>query len=168
MTSANRSAMSPAREFARLRALQRLLRLYEVIYGPVCGISFLRRHVVEEMCRLAKLMPLLLALTVPAAGQQNHAQHHAHYQNWINQEGKGCCNDQDCGELAGDDERAKSDGTIEVKIEGEWCPVYAKHYLKKGNAPNWSTAHVCVTKKYSGNNQTACERLLCYQPKPGT
>jgi hypothetical protein len=102
MTSApaQRSAMSPAREFARLRALQRLLRLYEVIYGPVCGISFLRRHVVEKMCRLAKLMPLaLVLLSTGAMAQEHHAQHHAHYQNWINQDDKGCCNDQDCGEL---------------------------------------------------------------------
>ncbi len=105
----------------------------------------------------------------PARAQDNHAQHHAFYKDWVNQQDIGCCNDQDCGALGESNERSTSKGT-EVRIEGEWCPVESRHYLKKGNAPNWSTAHVCVVKKRPPWNETrtVCQRLLCYQPKPGT
>lgn len=110
----------------------------------------------------------LIALTVVALAQDNHAQNHVTYQNWINQADKGCCNDQDCGELVGENERNGSRG-VEVMIEGQWCPVLAHHYLKKGNAPNWSTSHVCVQKQFAHSNPVhVCARLLCYQPKPGT
>lgn len=116
---------------------------------------------------LALILLFLLALYPLAHAQSNHAQHHtAHYQNWINQADKGCCNDRDCGELADENERTTAVG-IEVKIEGQWCPVLAQHYLKKGNAPDWSTAHVCVRKPIYGEGSFVCERLLCYQPKPG-
>jgi hypothetical protein len=48
---------------------------------------------------------------------------------------KGCCNNQDCGELKDENERTTSAGTVEVKIDSEWCPVLPHHYLKRGNAP---------------------------------
>lgn len=118
------------------------------------------------------VIALACALYVtPAMAQTNHALHHDVYQNWVNQRDKGCCNDQDCGELSDENERPSPRGRgIEVRIEGEWCPVETWHYLKRGNAPNWTTSHVCVLKRYNGftqNNTPACERLLCYQPKPG-
>lgn len=112
---------------------------------------------------------IFLLLLYPFAGraQRNHAQHHASYNSWVNKADKGCCNNQDCGELADENERSTAAG-IEVKIEGEWCPVQSFHYLKRGNAPDWSSAHVCVQKQYAGMPAVgACARLLCYQPKPG-
>lgn len=109
----------------------------------------------------------LLASFVKVEAQHNHSQYHASYQSWVNKDGKGCCNDRDCGELADQDERNTADGT-KVKIEGQWCPVLAHHYLKSGNAPNWQTSHVCVTPKLEGDNRGPCQRLNCYQPKPGT
>lgn len=121
---------------------------------------------------LAALAALtLLALSccgalTPVLAQEHHAQHHNVYQSWINKAGKGCCNNQDCGELAAENERENA-GQLEVRIEGQWCPVEALHYLKSGNAPNWQTSHVCVARAYDGNTLTPCERLLCYQPKPG-
>src|ERR1043166_8225178 len=77
--------------------------------------------------------------------QEDHAQGHAHYQNRVKKNDTGCCNNQDCGQLKSEDERITGLG-IEVRIEGEWCPVQTHHYLKKGNAPDWSTSHVCVEK----------------------
>jgi hypothetical protein len=116
----------------------------------------------------ATLIGLTLLLLYPLAraqAQEHHERHHAYYKGWMNKAHFGCCNDQDCGELADENERTTADGTIEVKIEGEWCPVSPYHYLKQGNAPDWSTSHVCVQK---GPVPRVCERLLCYQPKPGT
>jgi hypothetical protein len=89
------------------------------------------------------------------------------YQNWVNKQDKGCCNNQDCGVLREEDERNAHEG-VEVRVDGEWCPVQPWHYLKQGNAPNWTTSHVCVLKNSRGINVSACQRLLCYQPKPGT
>ncbi len=100
--------------------------------------------------------------------QHNHHQHHAFYQNWVNKQNRGCCNDQDCGELRAENERITLAGTVEVRIEGEWCPVLSGHYLKKGNAPDWSTSHVCVQKQSVIGGVPVCQRLLCYQPKPGS
>lgn len=113
------------------------------------------------------MLVLLLAPTAQAVAQSHHGRHHAFYQNWINKADKGCCNDQDCGELAENDERTIGD-RVEVLVEGTtWCPVEPHHYLKRGNAPNWATAHVCV-RKWRQPDEPACARLLCYQPKPGT
>jgi hypothetical protein len=79
----------------------------------------------------AALIGLTLLLLYPLArahAQEHHERHHPSYQNWVNQADKGCCNNQDCGELAGDNERTVA-GRIEVRIEGTWCPVLAHHYL---------------------------------------
>jgi hypothetical protein len=111
------------------------------------------------------LVATLVLWPLGAQAQHNHHQHHAFYQNWVNKQDKGCCNNQDCGELRDDDERTVGD-RVEVRIAGEWCPVQAHHYLKRGNAPDWSISHVCV-QKYGAAGMPACQRLLCYQPKPG-
>ena len=113
----------------------------------------------------ALLAALVLLWPVGLQAQEHHQRHHAFYQNWVNQQDRGCCNNQDCGELRDEDERNTGNG-IEVRVQGEWCPVKAFHYLKRGNAPDWSTSHVCIMK-YRAANTTACDRLLCYQPKPG-
>ena len=63
------------------------------------------------------LVATLVLWPLGALAQHNHQQHHALYQNWVNKQDKGCCNNQDCGELADDHERMTRDG-IEVRIEG--------------------------------------------------
>lgn len=110
---------------------------------------------------------IIAAMLIPtlAHAQHNHAQGHAFYQGWTNQVGRACCNDQDCGTLRDTDERTNA-GRLEVRIEGHWCPIKPHHYLKSGNAPDWSTAHVCVLKGVPWNIVPVCDRLLCYQPKP--
>jgi hypothetical protein len=116
---------------------------------------------------VALIILFLLMLYPLAHAQHNHSQHHAFYQFWINKADKGCCNNQDCGILREEDERSASKG-IEVRIEGKWCPVLSHHYLKKGNAPDWSSAHVCVQKMWPNSPpKDPCDRLLCYQPRPG-
>jgi hypothetical protein len=105
-------------------------------------------------------------LPLPAAAQHNHHLHHNVYQNWVNKENRGCCNNQDCGELAEADERSNGAGA-EVRVEGVWCPVKSHMYLKTGNAPNWSTSHACVLRG-SLHPGGPCDRLICYQPKPGS
>lgn len=76
------TAVEAARRFAYFRALQKNLRLYEAMHGDVCGISQLRRHVIEQMRKLAKLMryaavALLLLLSGPALAQDAHPHHPA-------------------------------------------------------------------------------------------
>ena len=112
------------------------------------------------------VVALLALIPAVAQAQEHHERHHAYYQNWVNKQDRGCCNNQDCGELREENERTAAGG-VEVRIDGEWCPVKPWHYLKQGNAPDWSTAHVCVRKSYAGLNTATCDRLLCYQPKPG-
>jgi hypothetical protein len=113
------------------------------------------------------LVATLVLCPLGASAQENHHLHHAYYQNWVNKQDRGCCNNQDCGELQAENERATASG-VEVRIDGEWCPVQPHHYLKRGNAPDWSTSHVCVQKYSAMANASACQRLLCYQPKPGS
>lgn len=88
------------------------------------------------------------------------------YQNWVNGLDHGCCNNQDCRPIA--DAQVRMSPRVEVNIEGHWCPVLPHHYLKRGNAPDWSSAHVCVRIGYGEERATSspCERLLCFQPKP--
>lgn len=115
------------------------------------------------MSRIA-LALAIWAFPVSLLAQSNHHLHHSFYNGWVNQNGKGCCNNQDCGELDDADERMTG-GVIAVKVLGEWCPVLPHHYLKRGNVPNASVSHICVAK-YMPASTPACERLLCYQPKP--
>jgi hypothetical protein len=145
-----------------------------MIRDPFDGVRF----VTDALCVLggifygALVLAALLAvyLVYPshrAHSQQNHHHHHVDYQNWVNQVGEGCCNNQDCGTLNEADERTQS-GVLEVRIEGAWCPVLSKHYLRRGNAPDATTAHVCVWHQASRPGQGPCERMLCYQPRPLT
>lgn len=96
---------------------------------------------------------------------------HDGYKDWTNRGGQGCCNDHDCDRVA--DEDVKDNKThVEVRIKGEWCEVKPHHYLRTGNAPDWSSAHVCVQKSNHLYNApqslrgTVCHALLCFQPKP--
>ena len=104
-----------------------------------------------------------LSTVLPIHAQDNHLRHHSLYKDWKNMQERGCCNDKDCGEV---EDRINGNG-IEVFVEGKWCPVATWMYLKNGNAPNWDTAHACVTKLSVWNLGGPCERLICYQPKPG-
>jgi hypothetical protein len=115
------------------------------------------------------IIGLVIMFYTVAFAQEQHDRGHLNYQNWVNKDDKDCCNNQDCGSLASVNERNTDAGTVEVRIENEWCPVLAHHYLKRGNAPDWSTSHVCVRKQYEGTPVVdACERLLCYQPRPSS
>lgn len=109
---------------------------------------------------------MMLLLSASALAQTRHHLDHLNYQNWINKRSQGCCNNNDCGQIADVDERTTASGALEVRIEGTWCPVQSYHYLMKGNAPDWSTSHVCVQKNIIPNGVPICARLLCYQPKP--
>jgi hypothetical protein len=58
----------------------------------------------------AALIGLTLLLLYPLAraeAQEHHERHHAYYQGWMNKAHFGCCNDQDCGELADENERTR-------------------------------------------------------------
>jgi len=122
---------------------------------------------IRNICAAILVIIIVLLMLYPLAhAQVGHDRHHVFYQNWTNQKDTNCCNNQDCGELPPENERVTSNG-VEVKIEGVWCPVYSWHYLKKGNAPNWAVAHVCVQRAFQSKT-SACSRLLCYQPKPGS
>lgn len=101
------------------------------------------------------------------------AQAHDGYKDWTNWGGQGCCNDHDCDRI--EDIDIKTVRThVEVRIKGEWCEVKPHHYLKTGNAPDWSSAHVCIQKSHyllnrpptHGKGGTVCHTLLCFQPKP--
>jgi hypothetical protein len=101
-----------------------------------------------------------------------HEAGHTNYTNWTNQNKQNCCNGEDCNPIP--DAKVKYDGKFpQVFIEGKWCPVEPWMYLKTGNAPDWSTAHVCVRKDYSewedarSPASDPCSRLLCFQPQPG-
>jgi hypothetical protein len=122
--------------------------------------------------RVAGLMTGLVAVglvtTGAAVAQEHHAAGHPYYSNWVNQKGTGCCNNQDCGEIADSDVREDGNAT-EVRIDGEWCTVQSWMYLKAGNAPNWSANHVCVVPdSLTLADRRPCARLICFQPKPGT
>lgn len=105
------------------------------------------------------------ALCQPASAQHDHAAGHAYYSKWTNQNGQLCCNNADCGSLKPEEEKQEN-GKLMVKIEGQWCEVKPHMYLKTGNAPDWSSSHVCVWPDYEGRGSSACSRLMCYQPKP--
>ncbi|HXF55863.1 MAG TPA: hypothetical protein VNK52_17240 [Hyphomicrobiaceae bacterium] len=115
-----------------------------------------------------------LAFTGGAFAQEDsHARFHSYYQDWVNFAGDACCNSSDCRELAPEHERTDANGNLEVYVRGvgvafgtaAWCKVLPRHYLRRGNAPNWASSHVCISTWYGGN--TPCEQLVCYQPKPG-
>lgn len=122
------------------------------------------------------LLVLLLALLVhtialaqqePAGSDpfyQSHAAGHNDYVNWASRKTANCCNNQDCGELADENWRKTNEG-VEIKIDGEWCPVLPEHYLTKGKSPNWSKAHACIIR-LNHNQTTPCNRLLCFAGLP--
>jgi hypothetical protein len=129
---------------------------------------------------LTKLALLLLVLAFPLGAQAHEltqGHQHVNYSNWKNRKvptPQGCCNNQDCRPIS--DENVDERGAeVQVRVEGQWCPVKPHHYLSTGNAPDWTTAHVCVENKYNSSEygetedkRSPCERLLCYQPRPGT
>ena len=120
---------------------------------------------------LATLFVYVSSATAQQHNHSGHAQFHGFYQNWVNRETKGCCNDADCKPLEEDDQRELG-GVEEIFVRGvgvaqgqaQWCPILYHHYLLKGNAPNWNVAHACITDHYGG--QTPCTQFICYQPKP--
>ena len=110
---------------------------------------------------------LLLALVALLLAAPAYS--HDSYANWVNKAEKGCCNNTDCRPISDADVRIIG-GSYEVDIGKEWCRVLPHHFLKTGNAPDWSTAHVCIrsndiTERKHGFMGSQCHRLLCFQPK---
>lgn len=149
-------------------------RFFRAIPELAKGFVFCVAAALEISFALAALVLLLMFVAGhwrPVRAQHNHHQHHASYKSWTNSDGKGCCNDQDCGEIDEADER-ETGGELQVYVRGvgvakgqaSWCPVQPRHYLKAGNVPNASVSHACITGYYGG--QTPCEQFICYQPKP--
>lgn len=140
----------------------------------------MRSDPVDRVCRLLKWQTylqvfsilLLLLLVGKAYGHEQKLESGAvvNYTDWVNKNDRGCCDRQDCRPIKDDD--VQMSPVTKVRVEGEWCPVLPHHYLKKGNAPDWSSAHVCVQIdfgwEYQAENQhdSKCWRLLCFQPKP--
>jgi hypothetical protein len=125
------------------------------------------RAYILGMCLLIILSALFLVAlaTRDVRAQHNHAAGHNDYAGWSSQKVGDCCNNQDCGEL-NDDEWRESAAGAEVKIDGQWCPVLQEHFIIKGKSPDWTHAHACVRKHYEGNNETPCQRLLCFAGAP--
>ena len=100
-----------------------------------------------------------------ALAQHNHAAGHSEYTKWTNRNGAQCCNGSDCGSLKPEEEKQEN-GKLYVKVENTWCEVKPHMYLKTGNAPDWSSSHVCVWPSATEYSRPVCERLMCYQPRP--
>lgn len=123
---------------------------------------------------IVKLAILFVLACFPAAvgaHELHRGAQNVNYSNWKNSKAspQGCCNNQDCRPV---EDRSVGDHQ-EVKVEGKWCVVHPWMYLSTGNAPDWSTAHACVEVQtgegyeMTPNSADPCQRLICYQPKPG-
>lgn len=116
---------------------------------------------------LAAVLAFALTIIIGISGVAAHELHGVNYNNWTNNKKESCCNNQDCKPIS--DENVQYSPDVRVRVEGTWCKVHPHHYLEKGNAPDWSTAHVCVRvggTDESGYVAPVCDRLLCFQPKP--
>ncbi len=100
---------------------------------------------------------------VAARAQHNHGAGHSEYQGWSSGKVGNCCDDRDCGALKEDELRETATG-LQVRIDGQWCPVLRQHYLTRGKSPDWSVAHACVSPAPYAD---PCERLLCFTPAGG-
>lgn len=82
---------------------------------PFDGISLTKQVLfyigdVAWVCFIAAVLMtglFLWAASKPVRAQHHHAQHHSHYQSWVNKDNKGCCNNQHCRTLADADERTR-------------------------------------------------------------
>ena len=123
------------------------------------------------MRRVVASFVLLVGFVGFAQAQSHHDHHHASYQSWVNSNGQGCCNSRDCNAISESDEREIA-GRLHIYIRGvgkakgqaEWCPILSLHYLRAGNVPDATTAHVCISDHYEA--ETPCGQFICYQPRP--
>lgn len=148
------TAAQIAREFTRLQRMQRDLRLYEVLHGDVCAVVFLRRHVVEQMRRLAKLMrygataAMLVMLCMPALAQHHHPVadipiHEKFYQGWYmpDKPTQSCCSGRDCYPV----EITYRDGRVYAKRreDGKWLHIPQAKIETKRDSPDGRN-HLCA------------------------
>jgi hypothetical protein len=123
---------------------------------------------------LATIFAVTLLAIASAPGLNAHEMPQANgatinYTNWVNRDGRGCCNNHDCRPIPPGYERTDN-GRLEVYVVGEgvaagqaeWCPVNPQHYLSRGNAPDGSQSHFCIWERAG---TTPCTQLLCYQPQ---
>lgn len=150
----------PRHWYIKQRQRERLdgVSLTKLVLFYVCGAIW--------ACVIFSILVGFIFIWAASRPVRGHATHHASYQSWFNSalpKPQGCCNNTDCRELADADER-ELNGVLAVRVEGAWCPVEPRHYLSRGNVPNASVSHACVSAHYGG--KTPCEKFICYQPKP--
>ncbi|MGE0751854.1 MAG: hypothetical protein AB7F39_06665 [Variibacter sp.] len=117
------------------------------------------------MIRALAAVIAVLTAVAPAFAQHDHAAGHDVYQHWQNQRGELCCNGQDCGALEPVEVRNAGDH-LEVRVEGQWCPVAPWMAVTNKKSPDWTRAHACVWPDWSESGGTSpCSRLKCFQPE---
>lgn len=140
------SAAQAARELARLQALQKLLRFYEVQHGPIFGLPLVRQHVIEQMRRVAKLAqygaPILALLLMTGAAALAHS--------WYP---LSCCSNNDCRRVPCEDIAETSTGYLYDGVTFEKSAM-------KPSQDRW--CHVCILE--SGSSK----RGLCLFTLQGT
>lgn len=107
-------------------------------------------------------------LIIPAFGQDGHGMYHEdYYSGWTNQNGSGCCNNQDCKPAEDWRTSAQSETGYEVNVYGTWCEVRKSHIVR-GKRPPDGGAHACVQSPAMihgiGGLDDWCSYLLCFQP----
>jgi hypothetical protein len=151
------TAAQIAREFTRLKDLQRLLRLYEGTYNPPLGTACLRRDVIEQMRKLAKLMTLyavplclLLALLPSVAMAQEHyhpdetitGETARFYETWNRPDDPtvSCCNKMDCGVVS--EVRLVGDRWEARRKDGIWLRIPPEKIEQLRDSPD-GRSHMC-------------------------
>lgn len=152
------TAAQIAREFTRLKRMQRDLRLEEEEHRdhPIAWqCRWLRWLVANRMQRLAKLMrygAALLMLCGPVLGQDVQHRHHPpqdmplhekFYSNWYmpDQPGKLCCNKVDCYPTEAKFERNK--WWAKRREDGKWLAIPYEKVERNREMPD-PRAHLCA------------------------
>lgn len=165
------SAAEAAREFTRLKDLQRLLRFYERRYQAPLGTACLRRDVIEQMRKLAKLMKYgapalaLLLLAMPALAQEHHHPSETiygatgrFYETWMrpDQPASSCCNRHDC-ETAVDVKQIEGRWWARKKSGGPLMSIPPEKVEQRRDSPD-GQSHIC----------SVGSTVLCFLPGGGT
>jgi hypothetical protein len=165
------TAAQIAREFNRLKDLQRLLRLHEREHGTPLGTACLRRDVVEHMRRLAKLMKygapvavLLLAMLPSVAMARDDGRHaNSPHKDWVKglkskaSGSMGCCDISD-----GSPPEAVWDmggGRYQVTIEGKSYDVPDEALISEPNRLGYAVVWYFF--------ENGVPKIRCFMPGAG-